>query len=64
MTTHETKLTDITEHRPGGYGPMGHGVWLVTCSCGFRRIVDIGARNAARRVESDHIGWAATIAKL
>ena len=62
--THSTTVKDITVAKPGGYGPMGHGVWLVTCSCGFRQTVPTGARNAALRVEADHLGWEAFIKRL
>lgn len=49
---HETTITDETARR--GYGPLGHGVWSVVCSCGWYARVDGGGRNRAEIVASDH----------
>lgn len=52
---HSTTVKDVTVHKPGGYGPMGHGVWVVVCTCGYKQTVNTGARNRALCVETDHL---------
>jgi hypothetical protein len=51
-TTHTTSVQDITSRE--GYGTLGHGTWLVSCSCGWRvRSTERGA-NRAEMTAADH----------
>jgi hypothetical protein len=52
--THATSIA--SESRPGGdYGPFGHGVWSVVCTCGWRTTTWDGGRNAAEMVSRNHL---------
>ncbi len=42
---HEIILRDVTTTQ--GYGPYGHGTWLVSCSCGWQAYSTRGGRNGA-----------------
>jgi hypothetical protein len=45
---HETTVRDVTATR--GYGPYGHGTYLVTCTCGWYQYSYLRGRNGAEYV--------------
>lgn len=45
---HEIIVRDVTGVR--GYGPYGHGTWLVACSCGWQEYSAYRGRNHAEYV--------------
>ena len=53
MDFHQTTVTDATDRR--GYGPMGHGTWDITCSCGWVTSTNTGGKGAADLRAEDHV---------
>lgn len=55
--THTTTVTDATDRtRPGGYGTFGHGVWRITCTCGWSSSSDLFGKSQADMIARDHAG--------
>lgn len=49
---HRTTIDDASDR--AGYGPFGHGTWVIVCGCGWRTVSDRNGYNRAEIIAGDH----------